>query len=167
MNNYGYEENVEFIKKYLDDEDWQYETTEASSGTAFKGSVGGFKGLYASFGFRMIVTTEGLVVSEGVFPASGSEKLPEIAEFIVRANHGLKYGAFDLDPSDGEITFHMAFPSDTLHADREWVGFMLLCPMHMLSQYAKGFTSVLMGLKTPEEAIADCESAKDDEEADD
>jgi len=32
-----------------------------------------------------------------------------------------------------------------------------MAPPRMLDQYSKGFTEVLMGLKSPEEAIKECE----------
>lgn len=166
MNDYTYEENVEAVKKFLDDDDWHYEMKSLNSATAFQGMVGGFKGLYSSFAFRLVVRGDDVVVSDAVFPASGAGKIPEISEFIVRANHGFKYGAFDLDPSDGEITFHMALPADTIHVDSEWVRALILIPLQTLAKYAKGFTSVLMGIKSPEEAVADCEREmeSDDEE---
>lgn len=166
MNDYTYEENVEAVKKFLDDDDWHYETKSLDSVTAFQGTVGGFEGLYSSFAFRLVVRGDDVVVSDAVFPASGAGKIPEISEFIVRANHGFKYGAFDLDPSDGEITFHMSLPADTIHVDSEWVPALILIPLKTLAKYAKGFTSVLMGIKSPEEAVADCEREmkSDDEE---
>ncbi len=174
MNDYGYDETVELVKKYLDEEGLHYEEEALDSLTVFKGFVGEFEGLYKTFAFRMFVRADDIVQFDAVFPACDLKKTPEIAEFIVRANHGLKYGAFDLDPSDGEITFHMSFPSDLVHADRDWVGFMLVCALQTLAQYAKGLTAVLMEIKSPEAAVADCEKCeknedddKDDEEADD
>ncbi len=163
MNDYSYEENVELVKKFFDDDDWHYETQSRDSLTVFQGSVGGFKGLYSSFRFRLCVIGGECFRVDAVFPASGSDKIPEISEFMARANHGLTFGGFDLDPSDGEITFQIRFPADTFHVDREWVGGTIAVATRTLARYAKGVTSVLMGLKSPEEAVADCErEIKDD-----
>ena len=79
-----------------------------------------------------------------------------MAEFIARANYGLKYGAFEMDYADGEIRFHLTFPMVALRTDRNLMPVLIGIPAQMLDQYSKGFTEVLMDLKIPEEAIKDC-----------
>jgi hypothetical protein len=45
-----------------------------------------------------------------------------------------------------------------IRADRMLMPMLLALPPKMLDQYSKGFTEVLMDLKTPEEAVRDCEA---------
>ena len=152
----SYKENAEFVKKFLDDDDWHYEMIDYDKVMVFTGGVGGFKGLYNSFQY-LIFVGEDEVQNYATFPVSAKDKLPQMAEFITRANYGLKYGAFEMGYNDGEVRFHLAFPMTTIWVDRLLLPTLLALPPKMLDQYAKGFTEVLMDLKTPEDAIKDCE----------
>ena len=155
MNNY--KENTEYIKKFFDDDDWHYDMhdIEDEQRTVFMGGIGGFKGLYGSFRFLLVVSdTEAQCYA--IFLFFSKEKLPQMAEFIARANYGLKYGAFEMDYADGEIRFHLTFPMVALRTDRNLMPVLIGIPAQMLDQYSKGFTEVLMDLKIPEEAIKDC-----------
>ena len=156
MDKRNYKENAEFVKKFLDDNDWHYEMTEHDTCMVFAGGVGGFKGLYNSFRFLMFVG-EDEVQNYATFPVHTKDKLPQVAEFIARANHGLKYGAFEMDYGDGEVRFHLAFPMTAVRADSLLLPTLLALPPKMLDQYAKGFMDVLMDIKTPADAVKDCE----------
>ena len=152
----NYKENAEFVRKFLDANDWHYEMNDHGRVATFTGGVGGFKGLYNSFRFILFVG-EDEVQNYAMFPASAKDKLPEMAEFITRANYGLKYGDFEMDWDDGEVRFHLAFPIAAVRADEMILPTLLVAPPKMLDKYSKGFTEVLMGLKTPNDAIKECE----------
>lgn len=152
----SYKENVDVVKKFLDENDWHYDMHDHGHVATFTGGVGGFKGLYNSFRFILFVG-EDEVQNYATFPASAKDKLPEMAEFITRANYGLKYGDFEMDWNDGEVRFHLTFPMSAVRADEMILPTLLMAPPRMLDQYSKGFTEVLMGLKTPADAIKDCE----------
>ena len=156
MDMSNYKENAEFVKKFLDDADWHYEMIDRDKFMVFTGGIGGFKGLYSSFRFLMFVGDDE-VQNYAMLPASAKDKLPQMAEFITRANYGLKYGAFEMDYNDGEVRFHLTFPMTAIQADRLLLPTLLALPPKMLDQYAKGFTEVLMDLNTPEAAIKECE----------
>ena len=152
----SYKENAEFVKNFLDGDDWHYEMADHGHVATFTGGVGGFTGLYRSFRFVMFVGDDE-VQNYAFLPASAKDKLPQMAEFITRANFGLKYGAFEMDYGDGEVRFHLVFPMTAIRADDMLLPTLLALPPKMLDQYSKGFTEVLMDLKTPEEAVKDCE----------
>ena len=152
----SYKENMDVVKKFLDENDWHYDMHDHGHVATFTGGVGGFKGLYNSFRFILFVG-EDEVQNYATFPASAKDKLHEMAEFITRANYGLKYGDFEMDWNDGEVRFHLTFSMSAVRADEMILPTLLLAPPRMLDQYSKGFTEVLMGLKTPADAIKDCE----------
>lgn len=156
MDMSNYKENAEFVKKVLDEDDWHYDMQDAGKAAVFTGGIGGFKGLYTSFRYLMIVGDDE-VQSYAMFPASAKEKRPQIAEFITRANYGLKYGAFEMDWNDGEVRFHLTIPMSAILADRNHIPALLALPPQMLDRYSRGITEVLMGFKSPEEAIKECE----------
>ena len=58
---------------------------------------------------------------------------------------------------NGDVCFHLIFPMAAIRADKMLLTKLLAIPAEMLDKYAKGFTEVFMDLKTPEEAIKDCE----------
>ena len=152
----SYKENAEIIKKFLDEDDWHYEMHDHGRAAVFTGGIGGFKGIYNSFRFLLIVGDDELQ-NYATLPASAKDKLPQMAEFITRANYGLKYGDFEMDWNDGEVRFHLAFPMSAVRAVKILLPTLLMLPAKMLDQYSKGFTEVLMGLKSPADAIKDCE----------
>ena len=152
----NYKENAEFIKNFLDGDDWYYEMQDHGSLATFCGGIGGFKGLYNSFRFVMFVDDD-VAQNYATLPVSFKDKLPQMAEFITRANYGLKYGAFEMNYDNGDVRFHLTLPMAAIRADKMLLPMLLAIPAQMLDKYAKGFTEVFMDLKTPEEAIKDCE----------
>lgn len=159
--NMNYKENAALVKKYLDDNDWHYEENDHGNVVTYHGGIGGFSekgGLYDSYKFILFVS-EDAVQSYASMPAPAKTKLAEIAEFVTRANHGLKFGKFELDYNDGEVRFHISFPSCVLQNDLDdSLAFILGGGVSMLHRYARGYMKVVMGDITPEAAIKEIES---------
>ena len=149
-------DNVKLVKDFLDGDGWRYKTYSQGNATTFLGEIGDFKGVYSSFRFMVFVGEEE-VQNCAMFPASAKDKMPEMAEFITRANYGLKFGRFEMDYRDGEVRFQLSFPISAARVDNKILPTLMIAPPRMLDQYSKGFTEVLMGLKTPADAIKDCE----------
>ena len=153
-----YKENAALVKRYLDAHDWHYEMTEHPEAgmVTFSGGVGGFEGAYASFRFVMFVD-DTLVQNYAMLPSSFKGKVPEVVEFITRANYGMNLGAFEFDYDDFEVRFHLAFPVPAVRAEEDLVAVLLQVPPRTLDKYAKGFTWIIQGAKTPAEAVRVCE----------
>ena len=151
-----YRQNAEIVKRYLDENDWHYEMKDTGDSVIFNGGIGGFKGVYESFRFAMVVGDD-TVQNFSTYPASAKGKQSEMAEFLIRANYGMKYGAFEMDWSDGEVRFHVAIPMAAIKADNDEVVRVLALPASMLGKYSKGFSAVLLGVMTPAEAVQACE----------
>ena len=158
--NMSYKKNAAIVKKYLDDNDWNYEEQELGKTVAYKGGIGGLAeegGVFDSYNFVLLVGEE-TVQSYAVMPTSAKSKLAEVAEFITRANYGMWFGNFDLDYSDGEVRFHICFPACVLQNDLEdSLNFMITGGVLMLNKYARGYMKVIMGDITPEAAIKEIE----------
>lgn len=153
-----YKENAKFVKGYLDGDGWTCEMEDQGKAAVFISEIGGFNGIYNSYKFMLFVG-DYEVQNYAFFPTSAKDKLPEMAEFITRANYGLKYGDFEMDWNDGEVRFHLSFPMSAVNADEMILPTLLMAPPKMLDKYSKGFAEVLMGLKKPADAIKDCEGA--------
>ena len=158
----NYKEDAEFIKNFLDGADCHYEMQDHGILATFCGGIGGFKGLYNSFRFVMFVEDD-VAQNYATLPVSFKDELPQMAEFITRANYGLKYGAFEMNYDNGDVRFHLTFPMAAIRADKMLLQMLLAIPAQMLDKYAKGFSEVFWDLKTPEEAIKDCEMCMLDE----
>ena len=157
----NYKENAAIVKKYLDENDWHYEEVDHGTAVTFQSGIGGFAekgGLYDSYRFTLLVGDDA-VQSYAVMPGANKAKIPEVAEFVTRANYNLKFGNFDLDYRDGEVRFHIAFPSCVLANDLEdSLGFILGGGATMLDRYARGYMKIIMGDMTPEAAIKEIEN---------
>lgn len=153
------QENAKAIEEFLKDDDWHYTRVEQDDGDVlFTGGVGGLGGAYDSVRYTA-VAAEGNIQAYAMLPANAKEKLPEMAEFLHRANYNLRYGSFELDWSDGEIRTHISFPDCVLSTGeaREWIASLFIIPPHLLGRYSKGIAAILLGLATPEQAIKMCE----------
>lgn len=79
--------------------------------------------------------------------------LPEMAEFLHRANYGLSFGNFELDFDDGEIRYKMALNCVDALPGADAIEDVLYLPLSMFERYGDGILTVAMGLAEPEEAI--------------
>ena len=89
------------------------------------------------------------------------ESIHKVAEFLHRANYGLKWGNFELDYSDGSISFKIlvdcgddcdCLPSDSV------IERSLQYPAIVLEEYGDSLLGVMFDFMTPEEAIRKAEA---------
>lgn len=105
MRKYEYsDEIVNVVKKFLDDDDWHYSFNEETGIFRFSLRI---RGKIQSISY-VIDVHEDEFITYGMSPigADGedTEMMAQMAEFICRANYGMKNGCFELD-RDGEIRF--------------------------------------------------------------
>ena len=82
---------------------------------------------------------------------------PAAAEFITRANYGLRIGNFEMDFSDGEVRYKTSldFEGETLTAGL--IKHAIYPAVQTTDRYLPGLMGVIYGDKAPVEAIADVE----------
>ena len=91
------------------------------------------------------------------------EERTKVAEYILRANYGLKVGGFDFDFDDGEISYRISLfcGLDEFNPPTyEQIEFAVVIGLMMIDKYANNLVKVMFGLVEPADAIADAE--KDD-----
>jgi hypothetical protein len=83
-----------------------------------------------------------------------------VAEYITRANYGLRAGKFEMDFDDGEILFSLSIDcEDRSSLSEDMVMSTLLgTPYRMLNKYGDGLVAVMYGFKTPADAIEEAEA---------
>jgi hypothetical protein len=84
---------------------------------------------------------------------------PAVAEFITRANYGLRIGNMEMDFADGEVRYKSSldFEGETLTAGL--IKNTIYPAVQTLDRYVPGLMGVIYGAKSPAEAIADVEGA--------
>ena len=89
------------------------------------------------------------------------EQRQAVAEFITRANYGLRIGNFELDFSDGEVRYKSSidFEGETLTPGL--IKMAIYPAVQTMDRYLPGLMSVIYSNQAPAEAIAEIEG--DDE----
>lgn len=81
------------------------------------------------------------------------EKRVIIAEFITRANYGMKIGNFEMDYSDGEMRYKTSMDVENSGLTSALISNMVNANLWTLDRYLPGLLSVTYGEVTAEEAI--------------
>ena len=104
---------------------------------------------------RMIIlATESDIESIAVSPIAVAEEYrAATAEFMMRANYGLKLGAFELDFRDGEVRFKSTLSAVSGVPSAGDVSRVVSMPVIMFERFGEGLVKCMMGLGNPEEEI--------------
>lgn len=82
------------------------------------------------------------------------EKHQEIAEFITRANYGLKIGNFEMDYYDGEIRYKTSVAVEGGELTTEMLKAQVYANVRTVDKFGPGIMAVLYGDVPPARAIA-------------
>lgn len=94
-----------------------------------------------------------------VIPMSADEECrPNVAEFITRANYGLRNGNFEMDFNDGEIRYKTFVCFKDCLLSNYMIERSLNDPDSILERYGNGLLAVMFGYKTPKDAIDEIEN---------
>lgn len=93
-----------------------------------------------------------------VAPVKAPEEIrPAVAEYITRANYGLRIGNFEMDYQDGEIRCKSSIDFEGLSLDSNLIKNVIYPAVHTMDFYLPGMLNVMFGNKDPKEAIAEIE----------
>ena len=81
-----------------------------------------------------------------------------VAEYITRANYGLRIGNFEMDYGDGEIRYKSSLDFEGETLTPQLIKNIMYPAVHTMDFYLPGLLNVMYGSKTPTEAIHDIES---------
>lgn len=144
----------ELLTSYLDDDEWY--PRRINGKYAYSMSYSGKNGDLRCYA---IVRVD---LEEFLFYAVAPVKVPEedrsaVAEFLTRANYGLRIGNFELDYSDGEVRYKSSldFEGQTLTSDL--IRNAIYPAVHTMDRYLPGLLRVSFGGATPHEAIMEVE----------
>ncbi len=164
MKKYNYSNEIaNVVKQFLTDDDWHYSFDEE-------------RGIF-DFGLRvrskiqkikyLIDVKEDEMVVYGICPigtdCDDEKMMVQMAEFICRANFGLKNGCFEFDFRDGEIRYKSFIDCDEVLPSTEVVKNSIHCTAAMYKRYAAGITSIIFAGSSAKEAIVMCEKSPEEE----
>ncbi len=81
------------------------------------------------------------------------EKRTAAAEFITRANYGLKIGNFEMDYSDGELRYKTSLDVENDRLTTALVSNLVYANLWTMDRYLPGILSVVYGDVSPVEAV--------------
>jgi len=112
----------------------------------------------------MVVCSDDYVSTRAFILLNADEEARQnVSEYLVRANYGLKHGYFDMDASDGEISFKISLDcEDRTSLSDDLLQKTFVIPQIMLEKYGDGLLAVMFGAKSPEEAINEAEDEDED-----
>ena len=86
----------------------------------------------------------------------------EVAEYLLRANYGMKCGGFDFDFRDGEISFRFTiYCGEEVDAPtHEQIDYAVNTCIFMTQRYGDGLARVVYGIESAEDAIAKIEGKR-------
>ena len=143
------------VDAFLTADDWRYTFNEEAGMFRFGMQ---YDGKLQKVDFLIRIRDEFFVVY-AYPPLTAKDCLPEMAEFIARANYGLQNGCFELDFEDGEIRFRTFVDCDGQLPAESVIRNSVYTAVTMMRRYGDGIAAVLFGAQTPVIAVAACEAA--------
>lgn len=147
---------AEAVRTFLDGDHWNYKFQEETGVFKFMLSL---DSKLKQAGFLIQIGETGYVL-RAVCMLGAKDCLPQMAEFLHRANYGLKEGNFELNYQNGEVGYkYYVNCAETIPTQKQ-VERSIYLPAMMLEQYGNGIVAVSFQIMTPEEAIETCEHTK-------
>lgn len=164
MRKYEYSKDlVNIVKQFLVDDDWHFSFDENTGVFDFGLRV---KSKIQKINYIVDVHEDEIVVY-GMCPLGAdhtdANMMAQMAEFLCRANYGLKNGCFELDFRDGEIRYRSFIDCEDLMPSKEVIKNSIHCTAAMFKRYAPGIVDIIFSGSTAKETIAKCEKSSEDE----
>lgn len=148
---------------FLNEDDWHFSFDE-NRGIFRFGLV--LKGKLKKINYIIDIKDDEYLVY-AISPLGADEEdtkmMANMAEFICRANYGLKMGNFELDFDDGEVCFkvHVLCKGNTPTA--EMIKRSIYCPASMFKRYGSGIVDIIFCGTSGKDAVDKCEKHDESE----
>ncbi|WP_020473161.1 YbjN domain-containing protein [Zavarzinella formosa] len=139
---------------YMEEENWKYEILEGETILRFH-----FKGTSGRLLCYAEVDEEKFwVIFYAYMPVNTpGEKMDEMAEFICRANRGMRIGNFELDYDDGEIRYKTSIDAEGGEMTHTMIDNLLRANLSTINRYFPGIMSVIYSDREVLDLIRDIE----------
>jgi hypothetical protein len=154
-------EGFETLSAFLEEDGWKPRRLEGKH--AFSMGYTGKNGDYRCYAVVRVDLEEFLYYV--VAPVRIPDELRQaIAEFITRANYGMRIGNFELDYSDGEVRYKSSINFEDEVLTDETIRNAVYPAVQTIDRYLPGLMRVSFGGATPLEAIEEIEGGEDGKE---
>lgn len=158
MSEISYSENIaNSIRNFLTEDDWSFSFDDQRG--LFKFGVS-MKGKIRKLSFIISVRDcDYNVYGISTIGADSTDDkvMASMAEFICRANYGLRNGSFELDMRDGEIRYKTYVDCGEVTLTKEIIGRSIQLPAAMFERYGEGIVGILFADMSAKEAADICE----------
>lgn len=143
------------VLAYLDSQNWKYRP-RGDNGEIIEVGMN-IGGMLNNCKEAILVSDDGITCA-ALSPVNASpENFGLVAEYITRANYGLKIGNFEMDYRDGEVRYCTYLPATSGVPDPKDVEHVVDLPFLMMHRYGNGLAKAIMGFGNPEQDIAEAE----------
>src|SRR5262249_10540066 len=94
---------------------------------------------------------------------ASAEKMAAMAEFITRANRGMRIGNFELDMEDGEIRYKTSLDIEGGELTNKMIDNLLRANLSTMNRYFPGMMELIYSDKSPKDLIQKIEGAEEAE----
>jgi hypothetical protein len=143
----------------MEEEEWKYEILEGENVLRFhfKGSAGRLL-CYAD-----VDEEKDWLIFYSYLPVNATpEKMHEMAEFITRANRGMRIGNFELDFDDGEIRYKTSIDIEGGELTNKMIDNLMRANLSTMNRYFSGMMELIYSDKGPKELVQKIEGSDED-----
>jgi hypothetical protein len=145
---------------FMEEEEWKYEILEGETVLRFhfKGSAGRLL-CYAD-----VEEEKDWLIFYSYLPVNApADKMQAMAEFVTRANRGMRIGNFELDYEDGEIRYKTSIDIEGGELTNKMMDNLLRANLSTMNRYFPGMMELIYSDKSPKDLVAKIEGAEDAE----
>ena len=143
------------LGEFLQQDGWYPQRMEGR--TIYRAFFSGKNGEFPCFA-QIVVPLEQFVFYCVATVHAPEELRPSVAEYITRANYGLRIGNFELDYSDGEVRYKSSLDFEGVTLTPALIRNTIYPAVTTMDRYLPGLMKVIYGGRTPYEAIAEIET---------
>ena len=151
------------VNDFLKEDDWHFSFDENRG--IFRFGLG-LKGKLKKINYIVDIKDDEYLVY-AISPLGADEEdakmMTNMAEFICRANYGLKMGNFELDFDDGEVRFKVHVLCKGVTPTAEMIKRSIYCPATMFDHYGSGIVDIIFNDATGKAAVEKCEMHSESE----
>lgn len=143
-------EMFDVVQRFFTDDEWYF--LQMDQQPILQMSFQGKNGKWTCYG--QVKEDQCIFFFYSVAPVNvPEEKRLAMAEFITRANYGLKIGNFEMDFSDGELRYKTSLDVENDHLSTALVSNLVYANLWTMDRYLPGILSVIYGNVSPVTAV--------------
>lgn len=144
---------------YMEEEAWKYEILEGE--TIIRFHFKGRSGRLLCYG--EVDEAKYWLIFYSYMPVNASpEKMSQVAEFITRANRGMRIGNFELDFDDGEVRYKTSLDVEGGDLTSKMIDNLLRANLTTIDRYFSGMMELIYGEKSAVDIIRRIETPPGD-----